>query len=207
MNAIAKDFTPAEQQAEIPVPVARLLDDAGSKLLQYDSALAGVDRIIVHDMMDEAHRLDSHCLKTAVDEISSVLSIVRRDISAMNDVLNLDAASIAEKYGDRAAPAASAVGRHLETMRRQAWVASVEAWRAANALPVTDQTDEDVGTACAETLRAMLSTPAPDLQAFHEKLTYVRQLDVWLDSGTVDALFADIERLAGAEIAFTKLEG
>lgn len=101
----------------------------------------------------------------------------------------------------------TSVGKHTDIMRRRHWIAAVEAYRAADALPVTDDTDEAVGNACAAAFQAMVETPAPDLRAFHEKLTLIQSHNAWSLHGATDALFADVERFARAEIAAAKLEG
>jgi hypothetical protein len=201
MNAISNDFTPADQQAAISAPVARLLDDAGSKLLQYDSTLAGIDRVIVHEMMDEAHRLNSHCIQTAVDEISSVLSIVRRDIAATYDLLNLDAAGIAEKYGDRSPAPVASVAKHVDIANRREWDAALAEYRNAEALSgAASRSPGSDSDALAgrerQALQKLAHTRAPDLQALLIKVVALDLGEAWHTDGVINDVMIDIEALA-----------
>lgn len=198
MNAITADTLPL-LAIEWPAPIindpAAALDDATCsaerlRILLADAVWEFGEELISHD----SKRLNAlFCIFRVVEEKAEEME---RLLLAINEAM------LAERR-----EAVTSVGKHTDIMRRRHWIAAVEAYRAADAVPVTDDTDEAVGKACAAAFQAMVETPAPDLRAFHEKMTLIQSHNAWSLHGATDALFADVERFARAEIAAAKLEG
>ena len=94
------------------------------------------------------------------------------------------------------APSMTSVGRHVDIQRRSAWIEAVDAYRAAEAVPVDSDTPDTVFTAAADAFTAMVKTRAPDLRSLHEKMTIIAATDGWSATGVIHELFNDVEALA-----------
>lgn len=157
--------------------------------------LGTLDDCFGDDFLAEV-KLETPATKELADRAMMLIDISRREIG--------EAASTVEACYELILPAMrSSVGRHVDIVRRRAWAAARDAYNAAEAAPNTDEAVDAAG----EAFRYMLATPAPDMRAFHEKLALVHKANAWAADGFVEALFADVETFARAEIAAAKLEG
>lgn len=138
---------------------------------------------------DKAARVSADQIDTLIDVAQEAAqSVVKTFIHHLVD-LNIDDLQ-----------AASSVGRHVELARRSDWIAAVDAFKRADAVPPGELDPEHPGDEAAAALQALIGTRAPDLRAFHEKLSILQSVGLDLPlHGASDALLVDVEALVRRE--------
>jgi len=203
MDATTKIAAPPKPSAIVwPSPIINDVSaafDATSCLMERAQALLNSNSSDLADLCEGLDATVSPWLRERIYNIWMIFVLAGEKFGEI-DVL------IRALHDKKLADRRTSVGKHTAIMRRSAWIAAVEAYKAAEAVPVDENTDDVIFDAAAKAYQAMVATPAPDLRAFHEKMTLIEQGGGWHTDGTIPALFTDIEAFVRASAAAAFLE-